>query len=136
MAGALSQRRYISDRSAAQPNHALAGRADLRDGQPRELLLQGWVGRVWHPIDLPEGYHTPARGQSRTVHASVPSRAAPGLACGRAAPGRRDATRGPARKIVGDQSFWWSAKPLRNDCKFQVGDRDETTRRTQCAVCY
>jgi hypothetical protein len=60
----------------------------------------GWaeVGRVWHPLDLPEGYHTPARGQSRTTHAQVPSRAAPGLACGRAVPGRGDATRLPACK--------------------------------------
>jgi hypothetical protein len=24
------------------------------------------VGEVWHLIDLPEGYHTPARGQSQT----------------------------------------------------------------------
>ena len=31
---------------------ALAGQAGLRDG------------RVWHPVDLPEGYHTSSRGQS------------------------------------------------------------------------
>ncbi|MCA1835461.1 MAG: hypothetical protein LC721_03625, partial [Actinobacteria bacterium] len=46
---------------------------------------------VWHPIDLPEGYHTPARAQSQMTHAQVPSRAAPGLPCGRAAPDRREA---------------------------------------------
>ncbi len=23
-----------------------------------------WVGRVWHPIDLPEGYHTAPRAQA------------------------------------------------------------------------
>ena len=57
---------------------------------------------MWHPIDLPEGYHTAARGQSLTTHAPVWSRAAPGLPCGRAAPDRRDATRAPACKIVGD----------------------------------
>ena len=67
-----------------QPNHALVGRAGLWDGRPRELLRQGWVGRVGHPLDLPEGYHTPARGQSRTVHVPVASRVAPGLASGRA----------------------------------------------------
>jgi hypothetical protein len=63
---------------------------------------EGWVGGVRHPLDLPEGYHTPGRGQSRTAYASVPSRAAPGPACGRAVPGRRDAARTPACKIVGD----------------------------------
>ena len=47
------------------------------------LLLEGWVGGVRRPLDLPEGYHTPARGQSRMAYAVVPSRAAPGLACGR-----------------------------------------------------
>jgi hypothetical protein len=63
----------------------------------------GWagVGRVGHPLDLPKGYHTPARGQSQTTHAPVPSRAAPGLACGRAVPGRGDAPRLPACKIIG-----------------------------------
>ncbi len=98
----LSQRRYISKRSRVQPNHALAGRAGLQDGQPRELLRQvGWAG-----CGVPStrrGYHTPARGQSRTAHVWVPSRAAPGLACGRAVPGRRDATRAPACKIIGDR---------------------------------
>ena len=47
---------------------------------------------MWHLIDLPEGYHTPARGQSQLTHAPVPPRAAPGLPCGRATPDRRDAT--------------------------------------------
>ncbi len=37
-------------------------------------------------------YHTPARGQSGMAHTPVPSRVAPGLACGRALPGRGDAT--------------------------------------------
>jgi hypothetical protein len=54
----------ISKRGRVQPNHALAGRAGLRDGQQRELLLEGWVGGVRHPLDLPEGYHTPARGRA------------------------------------------------------------------------
>jgi hypothetical protein len=61
----------------------------------------GRVGRVWRPLDLPEGYHTPARGQSGMAHVPVPSRAAPGLACGRVMPGRGDATRAPACKIDG-----------------------------------
>jgi hypothetical protein len=46
----------------------------------------GWAG--WGiPSTSLKGYHTPARGQSRRTHLSVASRAAPGLACGRAAPG-------------------------------------------------
>jgi hypothetical protein len=65
------------------------------------------VGRArWAGCGIPstslKGYHTPARGQSQTVHVPVPLRAAPELACGRAAPGQRDATRPPACKIVGD----------------------------------
>jgi hypothetical protein len=77
---AFPQRRSISNRSAARPNHALAGRAEagLRDGQPRGLPRQGWVGGVWHPIDPPEGYHTAARGRAGQCHAPVRSRAAPG----------------------------------------------------------
>jgi hypothetical protein len=47
---------------------------------------------LWHPLSLPEDYHTAARGQRRTTHGPVLLRAAPGLPCGRAAPGRRDAT--------------------------------------------
>jgi hypothetical protein len=75
---------------------ALAGRADLRGDQPPELLRLGQVGGVWHPLDLLEGYHTPARGQSQTTHTPVPMRAAPRLPCGRAAPDRRDATPAPS----------------------------------------
>jgi hypothetical protein len=82
-----------------QPRNALAGRADLRDNQPQELLrLVRWVG-AWHPLDLLEGYHTPARGQSQTTHTLVLSRAAPELPRGRAAPDRRDAMPAPACKI-------------------------------------
>jgi hypothetical protein len=63
-------RRYsISERACTQPRNALAGRADLRDDQPQELLrLVRWAG-AWHPLDLLEGYHTPARGQrGRRTH--------------------------------------------------------------------
>lgn len=83
---------------------ALAGRADLRDSQPLELLRLGQVGRVWHPSASLQGYHTPARGQSHARHAPVPSRAAPGPPRGRAPPGRRDATRSPVSKMVGDHA--------------------------------
>jgi hypothetical protein len=84
----------------SQRPRALAGRANLRDGQPPEPPPAGvgWTGCGVPPASL-QGYHTPARGQSRTTDAPVPSRAAPELARGRAAPGRRDATRPPACKI-------------------------------------
>ena len=45
------------------------------------------VGGVGIPSTSLKRYHTPARGQS-TAHVAVLSRAAPGLACGRAMPGR------------------------------------------------
>jgi hypothetical protein len=56
------------------------------------------------PSTSPEDYHTAVRGQSDTTPVPVPSRAAPRLPCGRAAPGRRDATRAPASKIVGNSA--------------------------------
>ena len=40
--------------------------------QPQKLLRLGWVSGVWHPIDLPEGYHTASQGQSQTTYAPVP----------------------------------------------------------------
>ncbi len=58
------------------------------------------VDRVWHPVDLPQGYHTAPRGQSYASSSPVTSRAAPGAPRGRATPGRRDATRAPACKII------------------------------------
>jgi hypothetical protein len=74
-------------------DRALAGQADLRD-DPATQTCGGW-GR-WTGCGIPpaslKGYHTPARGQSRATRAPVPSRAAPGLARGRAPPGRGDAT--------------------------------------------
>ena len=63
---------------------ALAGQAGLRDGGVR------------HPVGLPEGYHTAARGQSFARSPAVAPRAAPGPTRGRALPGRRDDARAPA----------------------------------------
>ena len=56
-----------------------------------------------HPDDLPEGYHTAARGQSLARSAAVASRAAHGRPRGRAAPGRRDGTgrRGQRQRDAG-----------------------------------
>jgi hypothetical protein len=59
-----------------------------------------WVGWVWHPVDLPEGYHTAPRGQAWRARPAVGRDAAPGEPRGRAMPGRRDATQLPACKIV------------------------------------
>jgi hypothetical protein len=39
------QPRYVSKRSKAQPHHALAGRADLRDGRAQESLQLGLGGQ-------------------------------------------------------------------------------------------
>jgi hypothetical protein len=58
------------------------------------------VGWVWHPADLPEGYHAAPRGQAWQPRPAVGRDAAPGEPRGRAMPGRRDATRLPAFKIV------------------------------------
>jgi hypothetical protein len=33
--------------------------------KPGMMAADGWVGRkVWHPLDLPKGYHTASRVQS------------------------------------------------------------------------
>jgi hypothetical protein len=99
----VPQPRYISKRSTAQPKPCprRAGRVSGMADHERCCGWAGWAG-CGIPSTSPQGYHTPARGQSQTTHAPVPSRAAPGLACGRATPGRRDATQLPACKIVGD----------------------------------
>jgi hypothetical protein len=78
-------------------------RAGRSPGSPaQERLRLGRVGVVWHPLDLLEGYHTPAQGQSQTTHTPVLLKAAPGLPCGRAAPDRRDAAQPQrARSIYG-----------------------------------
>jgi hypothetical protein len=51
-----------------------------------------------------KGYHTPARGQSCTAHVAVPSRAAPGLACGRACQVEGTPHDPPVCEILGDHS--------------------------------
>jgi hypothetical protein len=60
------------------------------------------LGGVWHPIDLPEGYHTASRGQSQTTHALVLLRTAPGMLCGRAGARSTRCHTAPACKIIGD----------------------------------
>jgi hypothetical protein len=49
------------------------------------------AGRVWHPADLPHGYHPGDPGTELPETTPITSRAAPGCR-GRAPPGRRDAT--------------------------------------------
>ncbi|MGH7747014.1 MAG: hypothetical protein ACREQ5_20000 [Candidatus Dormibacteria bacterium] len=66
------------------------------------MLLKAAEEKGVGPVDLPEGYHTPTREQSQITHAPVPSRVAPGPACRRAAPDRRDATQPqPVRSTPG-----------------------------------
>jgi hypothetical protein len=56
---------------------------------------------VWHPIDLPEGYHPVPRGQAWQARPAVEQDVAPGPPGGRAAPGRRDATQAQhARSVI------------------------------------
>jgi hypothetical protein len=56
---------------------------------------------VWHPIDLPEGYHPVPRGQAWQARPTVGEDVAPGAPGGRAAPGRRDATQSRhARSVI------------------------------------
>jgi hypothetical protein len=100
---------------------ALAGRADLRDDQPPELLRPGLGGRVWHSLDLPEGYHTPARWQSQTTHVPVLSRAAPGLPCGRASPDRSATTATWCRSVAATGCPGGRVEPFR--CRIEVGQR-------------
>jgi hypothetical protein len=81
---------------------ALAGRAGLGDGQPSEVPHVSGGRGVASPRP-PQGLPHASPGQSCTAHVAVPSRAAPGLTCGRAMPGRGDATRPPVCKIVGSR---------------------------------
>ena len=80
-------------RASLQGGGPVAGQSDALAG-PRQV---SGMPRARHPVDLPEGYHTPSRGQSCTSRLPVASRAAPGPSRGRAAPGRRDATRARVR---------------------------------------
>jgi hypothetical protein len=79
-------------------DRALAGRADCGEPRPKKGGGGGGGGGVAShrpPGGLPHGIP----GASQTTHAPVPSRVAPEIPCGRAAPDRRDATRTPACKI-------------------------------------
>jgi hypothetical protein len=75
-------------------------RAGRPPGWPPPERKRPVVDRVWHPADLPHGYRAATRGQSYPRPSPITSRAAPGPPHGRAPPGRRDATRLPARKII------------------------------------
>jgi hypothetical protein len=54
---------------------------------------RGWV---WHPADLPKGYHTVPRGHACQAPRAVGGRCPRGAPRGWDTPGRRDATRLPA----------------------------------------
>lgn len=110
---AFSQLRYISKRSPVHTKHALAGRADLRDGRHKRQACSSRGSGVWHSADLPEGYHAAPRGQAWEARPVVGRDAAPGEPRGRAKPGRRDAARLPAFKIISgcrlsEASGWWT----------------------------
>ena len=58
---------------------------------------------MWHPADLPKGYHAAPRGQAWQPRPAVTRDIAPRAPRGRAAPGRQDAPLIPACKIVEQQ---------------------------------
>jgi hypothetical protein len=76
----------------AKPTRALAA--------PHPGMPLGWLTRasspagseVWHPIDLPKGYHPVPRSKHGKLSRRWGEDVAPGAPGGRTAPGRRDAT--------------------------------------------
>ncbi len=62
---AFSQRRYISYRSANQSKHALAGRADLRDGRPQSRAALGGVTGCGIPSISPRATTRRPGGRAR-----------------------------------------------------------------------
>ncbi|MCA1709531.1 MAG: hypothetical protein LC808_42135, partial [Actinobacteria bacterium] len=60
------------EQSMPSPGGQISGMADTSVKSGRESGVGG------HPVDLLEGYHTPARGQSQMTHTPVLLRAAPG----------------------------------------------------------
>jgi hypothetical protein len=54
---------HVALTQRAQPSHALAGRAGLRDGQLTEQPQLGWMGRWGIPSTSLKGYHMPARAE-------------------------------------------------------------------------
>lgn len=102
------QRRYISKRSSTTTTATTRcpRRAGRSPGWPTPApspVRWGWRG-VWHPADLPKGYHAAPRGQAWDARPAASRDAAPGEPRGRAMPDRRDATRLPACKICGYQA--------------------------------
>jgi hypothetical protein len=87
--------------NAARPDHTTPSPGGQASGMAgtQESLRLGLGGQGVASRRPPKGYHTTAQGQSHMTHAPVPSRAVPGPPRGRAAPGRRDATRAPMCKI-------------------------------------
>jgi hypothetical protein len=86
---------------SAEPTWALAA---PHPGRPPGWLTRASSpagGEVWHPIDLPEGYHPVPRGQAWQARPTVGEDVAPGAPGGRAAPGRGDATQSRhARSVI------------------------------------
>jgi hypothetical protein len=56
---------------------------------------------MWHPADLPQGYHTTTQGQSHTAHAPVPS-GCPWAAAWSGSARPTECHNSPARKIIGN----------------------------------
>ena len=106
LSGATSASAARASAARSTQKHALAGRADLRDGRHRRQARFCGVGWVWHPVELLEGYHAAPRGHAWQARPAVGKDGAPGEPRGRAAPDRRDATRLPACKIISGCMLW------------------------------
>jgi hypothetical protein len=78
--GATSANAARYKHNMPSPTGQISGTANYHNRRQRGRGGQG-VASPWPPS---RSYHAPARGQSRTKRASVPMRAAPGLARGRA----------------------------------------------------
>jgi hypothetical protein len=119
--------------NAAQPDHTMPSPGGQASGIARHKNRCGWdwVGRVWHPAGLPKGYHTTAQGQSYTMHAPVPSRAAPEPPRGRVAPGRRDVTRAQRARSSVDPTVSLEAWPRKHLTTNQVLGSGHTAVRAR-----
>ncbi len=93
-----------------QENRSLAGRQASGIASHENCCGQGRGGQGVASRRSPRGYHTASRGQSQTTPVAVPPRAAPGMPRGPVAPSRRDTTRAPACKIIGNPRHYIEAR--------------------------
>jgi hypothetical protein len=81
---AFCQLRYITKRSMISANMPSPGGQISGIAGTSFKPGSGGGGRVWYPVNLPQGYHAAPQGQSSPRRPPVASRAAPGAPRGRA----------------------------------------------------